>query len=94
MARPGTFKKGVSGNRKGRPKEDVDIKALCRLHSAEAVETLVKWMRSQDSKASPTAAERILNRAWGMPTQEHEVSGKDGTPLIPVINFGKKPTDQ
>jgi hypothetical protein len=90
VARPGTFPKGHSGNRKGRPKEDVNVKELCRAHTVEAVDCLVNWMRSDHPKASPAAAMAILSRAWGMPKQEHEHTGADGAALIPSITVTVK----
>lgn len=38
-------------------------------------------------------ASKVFPKRYG-DKQEIEHTGKDGTPLIPVINFGKKPTDK
>ena len=67
----GMFKPGVSGNPAGRPKSNSNIREIAKLHTAEAIQTLLDIM--QDPKASHTArvhaADSILNRAWGKPTQ-------------------------
>lgn len=76
MANPkgvGGFKKGVSGNKSGRPKEDPEFKALCRQHSIEAVQTWLKWMRSDDGSASIKAAQLIAEHAHGKPTQQMDL---------------------
>ena len=77
------FKKGKSGNPGGRPKETHDVKLLAREHTAEAIERLVEWMRSDNAKASVSACNAILNRGYGTPAQSMELTGKDGDALIP-----------
>jgi hypothetical protein len=66
------WKKGQSGNPKGRPKAPEDIAALCRVHTAEAVNVLVKAMK-RERDAVP-AAIALLDRGWGKPKQQLEVS--------------------
>ena len=77
----GLFVKGKSGNPGGRQKivdkkMVSDIRELARSHSLEAIETLVSVM--QDGKASPgarlTAANSLLDRAWGKPQQSIEAT--------------------
>lgn len=87
------FKKGQSGNPAGRRKEDADLKEICRHFTQESVDKLVEWMRSHNAKASVAACGIILDRGWGKAVQALEHSGKDGSPLVPVINFGKKPSE-
>jgi hypothetical protein len=65
--------KGQSGNPKGRPPADQDVAALCRIHTPECVETLVKAMRTSPRDAVP-AAIALLDRGWGRPKQQLEVS--------------------
>jgi hypothetical protein len=36
---------------------------------------------------------KVLPKVYG-DRQQHEISGKDGIPLIPVMNFGKKPENE
>lgn len=77
------FAKGVSGNPGGRPKEDGDVKALARQHTVEAIQTLAKWMASDNAKASVSASQALLDRGWGKPAQA--VTGEDGAPLLPTV---------
>lgn len=79
MARkPGTFKKGQSGNPGGRPKECAEVKALAREYGAEAVEKLVALMRGEDERVAKAAADSLLDRGYGKPGQAVELSGPDG----------------
>jgi|SRR3990167_4905507 len=69
---------GVSGNPGGRaklPPEIMEVRALARTYTAEALEALVGIMR--DQKAAPgaraSAAEALLDRGWGRPSQDTNV---------------------
>lgn len=64
--------KGVSGNPKGRPGNDVAF--LARDHSTEAMDKLVFWMRSTEPRASIRACSIILDRAYGKPREYHQLS--------------------
>jgi hypothetical protein len=77
VARPGTFPKGTSGNPGGRPKDEANVRELAKELSAEAVERLASWMRSENPKASVSACNAILDRAFGRPAQS--LTNADGT---------------
>lgn len=70
------FKKGQSGNPGGRPKEAPEVKELARVHTTEAIERLVFWLRSDNPKASVAAALALLDRGFGRPEQAVTVSGE------------------
>lgn len=78
MSRPGTFKKGQSGNPGGRPKDVGEVKDLARKHTKDAVERLVHWLHSDNPKASVSAASVLLDRGWGKAAQSVAHTGPDG----------------
>lgn len=73
------FEKGRSGNPGGRPKEVAEVRDLAREHTTQAIETLVRWMQSDNAKASVAAANVLLDRGWGKPSQP--ISGDPENPL-------------
>lgn len=70
------FRKGVSGNPKGRriEVEQAEVRALARQYTVEAVERLAEIMRSKDARASAAASIALLDRGWGRPGMALEVS--------------------
>lgn len=73
------FEKGKSGNPGGRPKENAEVRKLAREHTSEAIKRLVDWMRSDNAKASVSAANALLDRGWGKAPQA--LTGEDGGPI-------------
>lgn len=78
------FQPGQSGNPGGRPRENKEVRALARQHGIEAIEKLVEWMRGENAKASISAANSILDRAFGKPSQPVDGDG-DGGPVKLLI---------
>jgi len=64
---PNRFRKGRSGNYRGRPLTDIKVRQLARQCSSEAIEVLLSV--ATDLKASPKtkemAARTLLGIAWG-----------------------------
>lgn len=61
-------------------KAPLNIRSIARKHTEEAIETLLYWMRQRDNaKASVSAAEYIVDRGWGKPSQA--ITGKDEEPI-------------
>lgn len=83
--KPHHFKPGQSGNPNGRPKIPPEVVELARLHTKDAILTFVDVMQNGvDEKARSDAADRLLNRAWGKPTEKVELTGEDGGPIEQV----------
>jgi hypothetical protein len=66
---PNRWKKGVSGNPRGRPKTDVKVRELARQNTEAAIHALMNIVLNQ--KANPrtrmSAAKTILAYAWERP---------------------------
>ena len=70
MARPGTFKPGVSGNPKGRSKKVRHIEAVAMKYANEVIEVFVDILRNgQTDQAKVAAGKEILDRAYGKAPQ-------------------------
>jgi hypothetical protein len=86
MAQSSTsFRKGQSGNPAGRSKVVGEIRDLARSHTLSAMDTLVTIMQDESANASArvTAAQEILNRGYGKPTQAVEIETK--TSLVDLL---------
>lgn len=79
-----SFKPGQSGNPGGRPKAVAVVRDLAREHTETAITALVEIMTTGESAAARVAAaQAILDRGWGKPTQT--VAGDSDAPAIQVI---------
>jgi hypothetical protein len=73
------FEPGQSGNPGGRKDGNTPVRRLARENSIEAIEKLLEWMRSDNPKASVSACNAILDRAYGKPAQP--ISGDEENPI-------------
>jgi len=68
------FKKGQTGNAKGRTPIPQDVKEAAKALTVQAIDTLRDVMLNGRNDASRVnAAVAILNRGWGAPTQTLDV---------------------
>jgi hypothetical protein len=75
--KPGTFEPGKSGNPGGRPKDVGPIKELAKQHTLPAMQALVSALKDKNGRTRVAAAEAILDRGYGKPTQHHEIDAGD-----------------
>lgn len=61
--------KGVGGNPKGRPKKALEFQLLMQEHSSLAIETLLDVLKTGKNAEKLTAAQEVLNRAYGKAVQ-------------------------
>lgn len=83
------FVKGVSGNPGGRPKLKMNLRELAQENTMEALETLVQVMRTGRPGERLIAANAILDRAYGRPTQSVEMSGDRSTLVDLLVSLNK-----
>lgn len=77
-----TFKPGQSGNPGGRPKADREVVALAREGSVRAIGRLIELIESENLRVAVSAANSVLDRAFGKPTQP--ISGDEDKPPVGV----------
>lgn len=84
------WKKGQSGNPKGRPKKLPDLKEVLINVLAEtkegrsALEAVLMTMRAKALKGDTRAAELLLDRAYGKAKQEHDVLAQFTNVIMPL----------
>ena len=79
----GQFRPGASGNPGGRPAALAEVKQLARQHTALAIQKLAHIAEHGHSEmAQIAAANALLDRGWGRPTQP--VSGDDEMPPVGI----------
>ncbi len=88
------FKKGESGNKRGRPKEIGQVRELARKHAEDALRALISIFMNPNEKGSTrvAAAQIVLDRACGKPEQALQLQGNEGEDIVPtlIINIAKR----
>jgi hypothetical protein len=77
-----TFKPGQSGNPGGRPKAEREVIDLAREGSVRAIGRLIELIEDKDGRIAVSAANSVLDRAFGKPTQP--ISGDEDKPPVGV----------
>lgn len=75
------FEKGASGNPGGRPKKGNPAQMAARKYMEPAIQKLVEALSDDKTENRIKAAEALLNRGFGKPTEFHEITGEDGGPI-------------
>jgi hypothetical protein len=94
------FAKGQSGNPGGRAKrtqEELDLIEACKKRTPQALDVISQIMESGENERNRlSAAEYIIDRAYGKAVQQTELTGKGGEPFtIQIVRFGDgNPTAQ
>jgi alkylation response protein AidB-like acyl-CoA dehydrogenase len=89
---PHRFKKGQSGNPKGRPKLPDIREALAKVLAEEkdgvtALEATLRALRAKATKGDVRAAEALLDRAYGKAVQRTDVTSGDKPIATPPISW-------
>ena len=85
----GRFAPGVSGNPGGRPKLPAEIKEMFQAKGPEALEVLTRCLQSGDDRVAMMAAQAILDRGYGRPTQSIDANINDD-PVRYIVELPKK----
>jgi hypothetical protein len=88
-----TFKKGQSGNPTGRPKksgEELELIEACKKRTPKALEVIGEIMENGENERNRlSAAQYLIDRAYGKAVQQTELTGKGGEPFtIQIVRFG------
>lgn len=73
-----------SGRKKGTPNRATrDLREAAQKYTAQALKELAGMLSDPDPKVKLGAIREILDRGHGKPISPSEITGKDGSPLIP-----------
>ena len=77
-----------SGRQPGTPNRvGKEARELAGKYTVKAFKRLAEMLDSKDDKAAAIACREILDRAFGKPVSPQEITGANGTPLVPVAEL-------
>ena len=85
----GGFQRGRSGNPGGRPKLPAEMREMFRAKAPQALEVLTRCLQSDDDRIAMMAAQAILDRGYGRPTQSIDANINDN-PVRYIVELPKK----
>jgi hypothetical protein len=91
---PHKWKKGESGNPKGRPRKLPELNKLLadvlgeEKDGVTAAEAILKALRAKAARGDIRAAEVLLDRGYGKPTQKVDANIKVENPVFKGIDLG------
>ena len=85
----GEFQRGRSGNPGGRPKLPADIREAFKAKAPQALEVLTRCLQSDDDRIAMMAAQAILDRGYGRPTQSIDANIYDD-PVRYIVELPEK----
>jgi len=85
----GGFHRGESGNPGGRPRLPADIREAFKAKAPQALEVLTRCLQSDDDRIAMMAAQAILDRGYGRPTQSIDANINDD-PVRYIVELPKK----
>jgi len=79
------FQPGQSGNPGGRPKGEAIVRDAARKQTEAAIGVLASALTDEDPRVRIKAAEVLLDRGWGKPSQAIDVGSDPERPLVSKV---------
>lgn len=79
------FQPGRSGNPSGRPKDDPRLREMAKAHTEAAFRVVVESLADPDKRIALKAAEVILDRGYGKPSQAIDLGSDPERPVVQKI---------